>query len=89
LETNVEMSSRVQTRWLNTFLVSGEVLLLGWLLATEDLSRVGLSLLGVIGAITLLTVASSRFPLGALWVMVVSAAMPRFAGTPAGSSRAR
>jgi len=81
LETNVEMSSRVQTRWLNTFLVSGEVLLLGWLLATEDLSRVGLSLLGVIGAITLLTVASSRFPLGALWVMVVSAAMPRFAGT--------
>ena len=39
------MSSRTQTRWLNTFLVSGEVLMLGWLLATEDLSRVGLSLL--------------------------------------------
>ncbi len=55
--------------------------MLGWLVATEDLSRIGLLLAGVIGAIGLVAIVHSRFPLGALGVLVASAAMPRFAGT--------
>jgi hypothetical protein len=57
------------------------MLVLGWLVATEDLSRIGLLLVGIIGAIGLVAIAHSRFPLGALGVLVASAAMPRFAGT--------
>src|SRR6266478_193790 len=75
------MTSPAQTRWLHTFLITGEMLVLGWLVATEDLSRIGLLLAGVIGAIGLVAIVHSRFPLGALGVLVASAAMPRFAGT--------
>src|SRR5260370_18786392 len=75
------MTSTAQTRWLHTFLITGEMLVLGWLVATEDLSRIGLLLVGIIGAIGLVAIAHSRFPLGALGVLVASAAMPRFAGT--------
>jgi O-antigen ligase len=70
-----------QTRLLDRFLIAGEVLLLGWLLATEDLGRTGLLLLGIMGIVGVLVIASSKFPFGALWVLVISAAMPRFAGT--------
>ena len=34
------MTSTAQTRWLHTFLITGEMLVLGWLVATEDLSRI-------------------------------------------------
>jgi O-antigen ligase len=75
------MPSTAQTRWLHTFLITGEMLVLGWLVATEDLSRIGFLLAGVIGAIALVAIVHSRFPVGALGVLVASAAMPRFAGT--------
>jgi hypothetical protein len=75
------MTSTTHTRWLNGLLITGEALVLGWLVATEDLSHIGLSLLGVVGAISLLAIASSRFPSGAMLALVAGAAMPRFAGT--------
>ena len=75
------MTSTTHTRWLNGLLITGEALVLGWLVATEDLSHIGLSLLAVVGAISLLAIASSRFPSGAMLALVSGAAMPRFAGT--------
>jgi hypothetical protein len=84
VQANIEMTSTTYTRWLNGLLIAGETLALGWLIATEDLSHIGLSLLAVIGAISLLAIASSRFPSGALLALVVGAAMPRFAGTVLG-----
>jgi len=70
-----------QNRLLDRFLIAGEVLVLGWLIATEDISRTGLVLVGIAGVISVLAIASSKFPIGALSLMVTSAAMPRFAGT--------
>jgi O-antigen ligase len=70
-----------QNRLLDRFLIAGEVLVLGWLIATEDISRIGLLLLGVAGVVSVLAIVSSRFPIGALSLLVTCAAMPRFAGT--------
>jgi hypothetical protein len=72
------------SRTLDRFLIGGELLVLGWLVATEDLSRTGLLLLGVIGGLGVLALATSKFPTGALWLLVTSSAMPRFAGTVLG-----
>jgi len=70
-----------QNRLLDGFLIAGEVLVLGWLIATEDISRTGLLLLGIAGIVSVLAIVSSKFPIGALSLLVTSAAMPRFAGT--------
>jgi O-antigen ligase len=68
-------------RLLDRLLIAGEVLVLGWLIATEDVSRIGLLLLGVAGVISVLAIVFSKFPIGALSLLVTSAALPRFAGT--------
>ncbi|MGC2183025.1 MAG: O-antigen ligase family protein, partial [Terriglobales bacterium] len=75
------MISTTHARLFNGVVITGEVLVLGWLVATEDLSRIGLALLAVVGAIGLLAIASSRFPSGATLALMAGAAMPRFAAT--------
>jgi hypothetical protein len=69
------------TTVLKHTLVACEVLVLGWLFATEDLSRIGFLLFGVAAAIGLVAIISNSWPLGAVLVLAVSSAMPRFAGT--------
>jgi hypothetical protein len=76
-----EMRVTTYTRLLNRSLVVGEVLVLGWLFVTEDLSRIGFLLLGIAAAIGLVAMVSKNWPLGAVLVLAVSSAMPRFAGT--------
>jgi hypothetical protein len=57
------------------------VVVLGWLIATEDLSRTGFALAGIAAVIAVVAIAFSKFPIGALSLLIASAAMPRFAGT--------
>ncbi len=75
------MTGASQTRLLDRFLIAGEVVVLGWLIATEDLSRTGWALAGIAAVIALVAIASSKFPIGSLSLLIASAAMPRFAGT--------
>jgi O-antigen ligase len=75
------MIGAAENRLLDRLLIAGEVLVLGWLIATEDVSRIGLLLLGVAGVISVLAIVTSKFPIGALSLLVTSAALPRFAGT--------
>lgn len=70
-----------QARLLNGCLIAGEAVVLAWLAATEDLSRIGLLLLGVAAVVAVLAIASRKFPMGLVSVLAVSAAMPRFAET--------
>ena len=66
---------------LKCIVIAGEAVVLVWLLATEDLSAVGLLALGLLGAILLAAVTSIRWPFGALLLLTVGSAMPRFAGS--------
>jgi O-antigen ligase len=71
-------------RLLRGVAIGGEVLLLGWLLATEDLSGVGFLALGMLGAVFVTATASINWPFGAMLLLSAGSAMPRFAGTVAG-----
>jgi O-antigen ligase len=64
--------------------IAGEALLLGWLLATEDLSVFALLALGMLGALVIAAITSISWPLGALLVLTVASAMPRLAATVIG-----
>jgi O-antigen ligase len=64
--------------------IAGEALLLGWLLATEDLRLFGLLALGMVSALVIAAITFTSWPLGALLVLTVASAMPRLAATVAG-----
>ena len=66
-------------RILKYFLITAETLLLSWLVATESLAPIGWIALGILSAALLLTMASVRWPLGALLLLTICSAMPRFA----------
>lgn len=76
------MSTRL--RLLKGVVIGGEALLLGWLLATEDLSWVGFLALGALGAVLVATIASINWPFGALLLLTAASAMPRLAETVLG-----
>jgi O-antigen ligase len=61
-----------------TTLIAGEILVLAWLFATEDLSQLGVLLLivGIIVAIG--AVVFREWPIGCIFVLAIGAAMPRF-----------
>ena len=63
---------------------AGEAILIGWLLATEDLGVLGFAALGLIAALVMAVVTSMSWPLGALLVLTASSAMPRLAASVAG-----
>jgi O-antigen ligase len=71
------MSSAI--RLLRGVIIAGEALLLGWLLATEDLSGVGFLALGVLGAVFVTAIALINWPFGALLLLSAASAMPRLA----------
>jgi len=58
-------------------LVTGELLVLGWLTLTEDVRLVGLAIAGLIGAIGVVTLVVVAWPLGALFSLVAASAVPR------------
>ena len=64
--------------------IAGETLLLGWLLATEDLRLFGLLALGMVSALVIAAITFTSWPLGALLVLTVASAMPRLAATVGG-----
>jgi hypothetical protein len=64
--------------------IAGEALLLGWLLATEDLRLFGLLALGMVSALVIAAITFTSWPLGALLVLTVASAMPRLAATVGG-----
>jgi O-antigen ligase len=63
---------------------AGEAILIGWLLATEDLGVFGFAALGLIAALVMAVVTSISWPLGALLVLTASSAMPRLAASVGG-----
>jgi O-antigen ligase len=71
-------------RFMKGAALGGEALVLGWLLATEDLSGVGLLALGLLGAAFVAVIVSISWPFGALLLLTAGSAMPRFAGNVLG-----
>jgi O-antigen ligase len=75
------MTGRSQLHFAKSLIVLLELIVLGYLLATEDpvpsvlLVLAGLSFLGI------MALTSANWPLGAVLVLVVSSVMPRFKGT--------
>lgn len=63
------------------FVFLGEAVLLGWLVATEGLSGLGLMAVCVLAAIALTVGVLTNWPRGAALVLIVASAMPRLAGT--------
>jgi len=71
-------------RFMKGAALGGEALVLGWLLATEDLSGVCLLGLGLLGAVFVAVIVSISWPFGALLLLTAGSAMPRFAGNVLG-----
>jgi O-antigen ligase len=76
-----KMTGTDKTRFAHHSLIVVEALALGWLIATEDLAPAGLLLIGVIAAVALFVISSTKWPFGALSVLAVSSVMPRFTET--------
>ena len=77
----MKMMGNSKIRLANGLLIVVEVLALGWFIATEDLAPAGWLVLGAVAAVALFAVTSTKWPFGALMVLAVSSAMPRFTGT--------
>jgi O-antigen ligase len=73
------MSSTV--RLLRGVAIGGEAVLLGWLLATEDLRAIGFLVLGLLGAVIVAGIASISWPIGSVLLLEACSAMPRLAAT--------
>ena len=69
------------TRVLRGVAFGGEAVLLGWLLATEDLSAIGFLLLALLGAVFVSGIASISWPFGSVLLLSAGSAMPRLAAT--------
>jgi len=74
------ISSPEMHRW-ETVLLVAEGLVIGWLLATEGVTGLLLPLVAVMGAVALGLLVSRSWPLGALSVLMVGGATPRFAAS--------
>ena len=68
-------------RLMEGIFIGAEVLLVAWLLATEDFSPIGLLFLTTVAAVAHVSVLVRNWPLGAMSVLVISSAMPRFKDT--------
>jgi O-antigen ligase len=74
-------ASSPQIRFAKYFLIGVEVLLLAYLIATEDVGPSARLLLGGAVGIAMLVVGTLDWPIGALFVLIVGSVMPRFKGT--------
>jgi O-antigen ligase len=68
-------------RVLRGVAIGGEAVLLGWLLATEDLRTLGFIILGLLGALIVGGLASISWPIGSVLLLTACSAMPRLATT--------
>ena len=75
------MTERVKLPLSKWIVVLAELLALGYLIRTEDLTPSGLLLLSLIGAVALSALASIEWPFGSLAVLIATSVMPRFKGT--------
>jgi len=64
-----------------TGFLAGEMLVLAWLFATEDLSQFGFFILIIGVALGTLTVVFTDWPIGCVVVLAIGAAIPRFNAT--------
>jgi O-antigen ligase len=78
------MARSPQIRFAKYFLIGAEVLLLAYLIATEDVGQCARLLLGGAVGIVALVASTLDWPVGALSVLMVGSVMPRFKGTLAG-----
>ena len=74
------MTERVKLPLSKWIVVLAELLALGYLIRTEDLTPSGLLLLSLIGAVALSALASIEWPFGSLAVLIATSVMPRFKG---------
>jgi O-antigen ligase len=75
------MTETINPHFAKHLIVLAELMVLGYLIATEDLSPSAFLLLGVIGAIAIFALTLSNWPFGGLLVLVAASAMPKFKGT--------
>jgi len=57
----------------------GEVLILGWLFATENLGSLGFAVLVLLAATGVMVLTCAKWPFGAVTLLIAASAMPRFA----------
>ncbi len=61
--------------------LAGEILVLGWLVATEGIADVRLLALVLLGVIATTVAITFRWPAGAVFTLVIASAMPRLVAT--------
>src|SRR5919108_3249100 len=71
-------------RWLPNFLGLASVGVFGWLIATEGAGTLAMPAFVLLAVLAVGIVVGSRWPLGAILVLVVGSATPRFAFTVSG-----
>jgi len=75
------LSGAATLRALKTVVIASEVLLLGWLVATEGFREIPTLLATLLGALAIVGISFWNWPLGAMLTLLVASAMPRFAWT--------
>jgi hypothetical protein len=75
------LSGAATLRALKTVAIASEVLLLGWLVATEGFREIPTLLATFLGAVAIVAISLWNWPLGAMLTLLVASAMPRFAWT--------
>jgi O-antigen ligase len=64
-----------------TTIIAGEILVLAWLFATEDLSQLGFLVLAIGGILGTLAIVFRDWPIGCIFVLAIGAAMSRWNAT--------
>ena len=62
-------------------LLAGEILVLAWLFATEDLSHLGYLILTIALTLGMVAIVFSKWPTGCLLLLAIAAALSRFSAT--------
>jgi O-antigen ligase len=75
------MTVAVAYRAARNALLAAEILLLGWLFATEDLAQLGFLILAIGGVLCAVAIIFSGWPIGCFLLLTIGAAMPRFSAT--------
>ena len=75
------MSQKIRSRFAKYLIILGEIAALGYLVATEDLAPSVFLLLGSVACAVIFLLTLSSWPLGAVGVLMVSSAMPKYKGT--------
>jgi O-antigen ligase len=76
-----ELTSTLNMRLVEASFIGAEVILVTWLLSTEDLGPIGVLFIAAVVAVALVSALARSWRLGATSVLIISSTMARFKGT--------